>query len=857
MAMGQIEQAHALPGPAEMRSLASDSFEHAGDAVFVHDEMGTLVEVNAQACESLGYARDALIGRRLQEFEANPECAVARSHEIAARLDAGETVAFEAAHRRQDGSTFPVEVRVLSFEHGGHRFTVSVARDISQRQHIEQALRESEERFRTLVQFSFYVYWETDAQHRFTRQDFAESEAQMPTRGSEIGKTRWEVPYLEPDDAAWRAHRAMLDAHLPFNDFELARPRMDGGRRDVSVSGVPMFDETGRFVGYRGVGRDITERKRAEAEHQAYVRFLEAMDRVNRAIQGVDDLEQMTSGVMQVLLDIFACERAWLVYPCDPEAHTWHAVMERTRPGFAGVFTLGGEQPMSPEIAEGQRLARAARGAVLFGPHQEFKVPQDLTQRFGVQATMVMALHPKGSPPYLLGLHQCLQARAWSVHEARLFEEIGHRLADALASTLMLLRLREREEELVRHRARLEELVGERTAELRQAKERAEVANRAKSEFLARMSHELRTPLNAILGYSELLMMRGDPLDVRMKTGLQAIHSGGQHLLTLIIDILDLASIEAGKLKLGPEPIELQPFLQGIADIIRVKAEDKGLAFELQVAPETPVRVAADARRLRQVLINLLGNAVKFTDRGEIHLVVGGKSSEGACATLRLEVHDTGIGIAEADRERLFQPFEQGGDWSRREGGTGLGLAISRQLVGLMGGEIVVHSTPGQGSVFAFELSLPLVNEKAPVAADPVPIGYAGERRRVLVVDDVAGNRNMLSALLMELGFDVDEAADGQQALDRVYRRVPHIVLMDAAMPVMDGLESTRHLRTQFGKKDLPIVIVSAAVSAADQDRCREAGANGFIAKPVDRELLIGTLQRALGLEWKFAAGAE
>ena len=181
---------------------------------------------------------------------------------------AGEAITFETRHRRKDGTSFPVEVRVGRFEQGGRRF-LCLVRDISERKRAEDELRESEERFRTLVQFSFDVYWESDAQHRFIRQEFAEGLADAPAPGSEIGKTRWEVPYLEPDAEAWRKHRETLDAHLPFRDFELARPTPDGGKRYVSVSGLPVFDESGRFVGYRGVGRHITERKRAEEELRA------------------------------------------------------------------------------------------------------------------------------------------------------------------------------------------------------------------------------------------------------------------------------------------------------------------------------------------------------------------------------------------------------------------------------------------------------------------------------------------------------------------------------------------------------------------------------------------------------------
>jgi PAS domain S-box-containing protein len=279
--------------------------DQATDAFFLLDDRSIIVDVNREACRSLGYSREELIGRHRSDFDVGlDEASIAR---IRQRVIAGETVTFETSHRRNDGSSFPVEIRQGQFEQGGRRF-LCLARDITERKRAEDELRESEERFRTIVQFSFDVYWESDAQHRFTRQVFAEGLADAPAPGSEIGKTRWEVPYLEPDAEGWRKHRETLDAHLPFRDFELARPTPDGGKRYVSVSGLPVFDKSGRFIGYRGVGRHITERKRVE----------EALRRSEAYLVEAQRLSHTGTAVLQATGPVYLSEEGYRILDLDP-----------------------------------------------------------------------------------------------------------------------------------------------------------------------------------------------------------------------------------------------------------------------------------------------------------------------------------------------------------------------------------------------------------------------------------------------------------------------------------------------------------------------------------------------------------
>ncbi|MEG4231837.1 PAS domain S-box protein [Microcoleus sp. Pol11C3] len=767
-------------------------FNTSMDGVVVMNRLGKVVEASPSFGRMLGYSLEETLHQSVFDWDAQ-----LTKEELQLFILRDEIIPlFQTRHRRKDGSVYDVEISWNRVELEGEMMNFCICRDITERkcleaerQQAEQALRESETRFQAFMNHSPASAWITDRDGvMLYASQTYLNTFDLPT-DDVIGKSIFELYPAAIAQQFLDNIQMVAQTHELIETIEIAS-RRDGSLGEFLVYKFLIPDLSGQML-VGGVAIDVTR------QHQAETALQRSEERLMLALEASGD------GLWD-----------WKIETGEIYINSYYQEMLCYKPGELVMDANVWEQMIHPDD---KFWVFEALNSNLQDSTLKYAFDYRVRCKSGewkwiANYGKVVAYDEDGKPLRMIGTHK----------------DISDRKQKELA--------------------------------LQHAMEAAEAANLAKSAFLANMSHELRTPLNVILGFAQV--MTHDPsLTPNQKEDLQTIRRSGDHLLSLINDVLDLSKIESGHCTVEDSGFDLIALLHSLRNMLAERASSKRLDLCFEIAPEVPQFMLADAQKLRQVLLNLLSNAIKFTDRGSITLQVSIEGDGTGTLTttrpiLQFVVADTGVGIASAELSTIFDAFVQAQAGKRSTGGTGLGLTISRKLLELMGGEISVSSTLGEGSSFTFTLPVSPISgvNVTPEENNRLVIGLAPGQgdHHILVVDDQAENRLLMVRLLTQLGLEVKEATNGQEAVQIWQQWQPDLTWMDIRMPVLDGYEATKQIRAMEDGQNSIIIALTAQASQSDRALALAAGCNDYISKPFGEQTLFLKMAEYLGLEYVY-----
>lgn len=851
----------------EALAMKDSIVEGANYSIVSTDLTGTVMTFNRAAERMTGYAAAEVVGRHTPVLLHDPAEIAARAQALSRELGRPIAPGFAAfstlaqrgiaderewTYLRKDGSRFPVMLSVTALKNDAGTVSgyLGIAYDITERKASDQKLRDSESRQRAITDCAQDAILMMDPEGRISHWNPAAERILGHSTAEAMGRHLHDLiapaRYRGEHRRAFEHFRRTGMGRVVGRTREMEALCKDGREISVQLS-LSAIQIDGRWHAV-GILRDVTESKRTAEELRRQSRLQQLLMEISSQYINLppDSLEATLSDSLRDLAVFVGADRAYIFdYDFAREicinTHEWCA---------EGIAPQIRELQAVPVGAMPEWVQTHRGGAAMYIPDVAALPPGALRATLEPQEIKSLLAVPMMNGPECVGF-----VGFDSVRSHHHYSENEQRLLTVFGQMLVNVRMRRRAEEKILETHRRLEEASQRAKEMA---EQANAANRTKSDFLATVSHELRTPMNAIIGMTNLLL--GTPLDSRQKDFAAIVARSGESLLEIINEILDYSRIESG----APPPLEEETFslrelMDGVVRLLRPRAEAKGLALLAEVDAKTHDLLRGDGGRIRQVLVNLVGNGIKFTDHGRVTVRVRRLPGSAEARRLRFEVEDTGIGIDRRDIPRLFQPFTQLDSGAlRRRGGTGLGLAISQRIVEAMGGRMDVRSSLGRGSVFAFELEMPAVEGAAPeadaAAAKPPeedrrpesPPAPAEPPMRILVAEDHDTNRRLVQFMLEALGQRPDFAGNGVEAVEAWERQAYDLILMDCQMPKMDGFEATREIRRReaagrAGKK-VRIVALTANAMKGSRERCIEAGMDGFISKP----FRIEQLRRAL-----------